>query len=53
MADILMYIIYFALINSLVPDAHYSECPDKQQIKLIEATLQLNFGFFVTCALMG
>ena len=35
-------------INPLVPDAHYSERPDKQaslQIKLVEATLQLNCGF--------
>ena len=34
--------------NPLVPDAHYSERPDKQvslQIKLIEAALQLNCGF--------
>ena len=45
-------------VNPLVPDAHYSERPDKQvslQIKLIEATLQLNCGylFFAQWALMG
>ena len=36
-------------LNPLVPNAHYSECPDKQvslQIKFIEATLHLNCGFY-------
>ena len=45
-------------VNPLVPDAHYSERTDEQislQIKLIEATLQLNCGFlvFAPWALMG
>ena len=43
-------------INPLVPDAHYSECPDKLvslQIKLLEANLQLIRDFFYTLGTSG
>ena len=45
----------YSAINPLVPDAHYSERPDKQvslQIKVIEDTLiEVKLWIFIFCTL--